>query len=242
MKIAGRFPISRFFHVTSQQPQKIATHPETDYVFSLEAYLDWIENAPEPLRSASILARHSGICRGEMLHLMKDCVHLYAKALEEKLFGSLMIKRGLKRRARRRTLEIDGEMNDVLVKLIATSQCDYVFAHLGDPTRPLSPWVLETQIAALRKQIKTHPDAGLHGLRHTFLTEAEEQTDPFTLQYVAGHDNIKTTMRYVHPRANAVQKLFLRLGDLNRSVGIAEDKEARSGDRNGYTGNELPDV
>ncbi|SPF42491.1 hypothetical protein SBA1_460088 [Candidatus Sulfotelmatobacter kueseliae] len=24
-------------------------------------------------------------------------------------------------------------------------------------------------------------------------------TDPFTLQYVAGHDNIKTTMRYVHP-------------------------------------------
>jgi len=46
----------------------------------------------------------------------------------------------------------------------------------------------------------------------------------------------------VHPRANAVQKLFLRLGDLNRSVGIAEDKEARSGDRNGYTGNELPDV
>jgi hypothetical protein len=28
------------------------------------------------------------------------------------------------------------------------------------------------------------------------------------LQYVAGHDNIKTTMRYVHPQANAVQKLF----------------------------------
>jgi integrase len=56
--------------------------------------------------------------------------------------------------------------------------------------------------------IQTHPDAGLHGLRHTFLTEAGEHTDPFTLQYVAGHDNIKTTMRYVHPQANAVQALF----------------------------------
>jgi hypothetical protein len=39
-------------------------------------------------------------------------------------------------------------------------------------------------------------------------------TDPFTLQYVAGHDNIKTTMRYVHPQANAVQALFMRLGGL----------------------------
>jgi D-glycero-D-manno-heptose 1,7-bisphosphate phosphatase len=27
LKIAGRVPISRFFHVTSQQPRKVATHP-----------------------------------------------------------------------------------------------------------------------------------------------------------------------------------------------------------------------
>jgi hypothetical protein len=41
------------------------------------------------------------------------------------------------------------------------------------------------------------------------------------LQYVAGHDNIKTTMRYVHPQANAVQKLFARLATLEhrKSVG-----------------------
>jgi len=58
--------------------------------------------------------------------------------------------------------------------------------------------------------------AGLHALRHTFLTEAGEYTDPFTLQYVAGHDNIKTTMRYVHTQANAVQKLFVRLANLDR--------------------------
>ncbi len=38
------------------------------------------------------------------------------------------------------------------------------------------------------------------------LTEAGGCTDPFTLQYVAGHDSIKTTMRYVHPQANAVQE------------------------------------
>ena len=76
------------------------------------------------------------------------------------------------------------------------------------------------------KKISTHPDAGLHALRHTFLTEAGEYTDPFTLQYVAGHDNIKTTMRYVHPREDAVEKLFARLGNLPRPETRVECKRS----------------
>ncbi|MGA2924267.1 MAG: hypothetical protein ABSE28_24485 [Candidatus Sulfotelmatobacter sp.] len=83
----------------------------------------------------------------------------------------------------------------------------------------MGPWVLEEQIGQIRKKIKTHPDSGLHALRHTFLTEAGEYTDPFTLQYVAGHDNMKTTMRYVHPREAAVHKLFERLADLQQPEG-----------------------
>ena len=57
-------------------------------------------------------------------------------------------------------------------------------------------------------------------------TEAGEYTDPFTLQYVAGHDNIKTTMRYVRPREEAVEKLFLRLGNLERPEGRVECKRS----------------
>jgi integrase len=63
-------------------------------------------------------------------------------------------------------------------------------------------------------------------LRHTFLTEAGEYTDLFTLQYVAGHDNIKTTMRYVHPREDAVEKLFARLGNLPRPETRVECKRS----------------
>ena len=60
----------------------------------------------------------------------------------------------------------------------------------------------------------------------TFLTAACEYADPFTLQYVAGHDNIKTTMRYVHPREDAVKRLFVRLGNLPRSETRVECKRS----------------
>lgn len=38
-----------------------------------------------------------------------------------------------------------------------------------------------------------------------------EDTDPFALQYAAGHDNIKNDDAFTHPRANAVQTLFAQL-------------------------------
>jgi integrase len=137
-----------------------------------------------------------------MLKLMKDCVRLPSEQRADgKICGELIIKRVLKRRARKRQLVIHHEMKGVLERLLKDSQCGYVFTSPQHPTKPLGPWVLEEQIGQIRKKIKTHPEAG-------------EYPDPFTLQYVAGHDNIKTTMRYVHSREAAVYKLFARLADL----------------------------
>ena len=66
------------------------------------------------------------------------------------------------------------------------------------------------------KKINAHSNTAIHGRRHTFLSEAGKRCDPITLQYVAGHDSIKTTMRYVHPQEDTVETLFVRLASARR--------------------------
>lgn len=46
---------------------------QVEFVFDVDTYHLWIDNAEEPLSSASILARNSAITRVEMLTLEKDC-------------------------------------------------------------------------------------------------------------------------------------------------------------------------
>src|SRR5215469_7565893 len=48
-------------------------------------------------------------------------------------------------------------------------------------------------------KIKSYAGCRTSHSAYTLLTEAGESGDAFTLQYVAGHDTIKTTMRHVHP-------------------------------------------
>jgi hypothetical protein len=75
-----------------------------------------------------------------MLNLEKDCVLIRNEPDENGNWGDLIIKRGLKRRARKRVLKINEESKFVLETLLAQSQCRHVFSQPRDPDRKLEPW------------------------------------------------------------------------------------------------------
>jgi hypothetical protein len=73
-----------------------------------------------------------------------------------------------------------------------------------------------------RDKIELDLDAGLRALRYRFLTGAGGHTDAFTLLYIVGHDTIKSTMRYVHPRVESVSRAFGRIDQRKKPAKSAE--------------------
>jgi integrase len=179
-----------------------------EFIFDDQTYTNWLAASPSPLYEASVLARECGICRGEMLALQRDCIEMLEEPDEDDLYGELDIRRGLKRSYRRRKLRITAAMREALLPLLRRSQCEYVFTSLDEPSQPLSVNTLSDQCNTTRYLLKLPFGVGLHAFRHTFLTEMARIVDPFTLQKIAGHANIATTMKYVYVQQDAIRQAF----------------------------------
>jgi integrase len=62
----------------------------------------------------------------------------------------------------------------------------------------------------------------MYALRHTCLTRWAAHMDPYTLAYLAGHSDMATTRRYVHPEQGTIRRAILRA----RSVSVEETASA----------------
>lgn len=181
-------------------PKSKTCERERDYTFSDTQYKAWIEAAPEPLKSCSVIARECGVSRNELLALQKDCVLLKEQADGRGFFGIVDVRRGLKRDSRKRKLPITAAMREVFTAALARTRCRHVLTSPESASKPMSPHTLEDQIRRTRLALDLPAESGLHALRHTFLTRAGKLTQNVkALQMLAGHSNIATTMKYIHP-------------------------------------------
>jgi integrase len=66
----------------------------------------------------------------------------------------------------------------------------------------------------------------LYDRRHTCLTRlGEVNTDPFTIQKIAGHSSITMSQRYVHPTDERLEDAFARLETYNQAKVSAANAE-----------------
>jgi len=79
-------------------------------------------------------------------------------------------------------------------------------AAIDNPSEALSLCTRSRQARDMKRRVIFDRDAGLHTLRHTYLTKMRKITDVWTLMKLTGHSNITTTHRYVHPEADAMSK------------------------------------
>lgn len=91
------------------------------------------------------------------------------------------------------------------------SPTDHLF--LGYGGNPITPAAVRKVTRAIAAEVPDLKGLSPHVLRHTFLSHALKQgVDLRTLQALAGHKNIETTARYLHPDAEmlsaAVNKLL----------------------------------
>lgn len=97
-------------------------------------------------------------------------------------------------------------------KLKWQNPSDYFF--VGQQGLKLTPRSVRYNLKQFYKQAKINPQASSHTLRHTVCTRyGLKGMDPFTLRELAGHEDLKTTQRYVSVTIKNKREAIEKLND-----------------------------
>lgn len=148
----------------------------------------------------------------------EECFRLKPENIRD---GAIWIYRGKRAGSRRRILMTERVQSIVDMRLSGTEQ--WLF-----PAETRSGHI---EASSLRKQHVKALNAShvtpfeLYTLRHTCLTRWAKWMDPFTFHRVAGHTDMKTTMRYVHPSDADMDEAIVKARDAQgrHSFGHSEE-------------------
>ena len=93
----------------------------------------------------------------------------------------------------------------------------YVFVR--EDGQPLTASAVRARVQRVERQAGIEGKGRSHFMRHTFVTHlAESNASPRVIQELAGHTELKTTMRYMHMRNDAAHEAIAALeGDRSRA-------------------------
>jgi integrase len=154
----------------------------------------YLEAARNPLRDVGTLMLEMGLRPEEVCSIRRENVHL------ETIPPFLHVPGGKTRNAKRDVV-VTERANETLRRRLLQAKGDHIFPiRVGrgfDWSRPMQELHPAHYQALMDSRIQ--PPFQIYDLRHTYGTRAiESGTDPLTLMRLMGHQDLKTTMRYVH--------------------------------------------
>ncbi len=186
----------------------------------------YLEAAPLLLRQFATVMLDTGMRPEEVCRMRWEYVHL--EPVNGSRFGYVHNPHGKTKQAKR-NLPLTARAQAVLSMRYEGNEPPkqgYVFEGTEDGHVPYS--TIDSQHARALAAMTGVPHFRMYDLRHTFLTRlGEVNTDPYTIQKIAGHSTITMTQRYVHPTPERVEESFARLQEYNRTKrGASENTTA----------------
>jgi integrase len=189
-------PVKVTLAAGENQRDRVLTEPETD---------EYLKACPQPWRDCATITLDEGFRPGEVFALRWP--HVF---LNEDGTGFIQIVEGKSKAARR---------------MLPMTQRVYTLLRTRHEAagRPIEGWIFPSASecghfngdAAKEQHKKALDDSGVEAfvpytLRHTALTRLGEIAggNVFVLARIAGHSSITVTQRYIHPQADAINRVF----------------------------------
>jgi integrase len=155
--------------------------------------------------------------------------HVYLEPLNGATFGYVHNPKG-KTKLAKRNLSLTARVQSLLSmrhEEAGESVAGWVFPSNDDPKLHVPYSTIDSQhgrtIEKLKVKDNDEPESTfkpfrLYDLCHTALTRlGEVNTDPYTLQRIAGHASILISRRYIHPTPERLEDAFARLETYNQA-------------------------
>lgn len=199
-----------------------------EFIFTDEKREEFIAGLPEPTQSFARFMIETG------LRVSEICGLLWSDVYESKEGAYLHVRRELAKSGKERFVPLTAPAVAVLESQRTYSRCAHVFVRFepgrerkgSDFLRPLSRHTVSHQFTRRARMMGLPWDCVLYSLRHTALSNlGRSGANAFQIMAIAGHANVATSQRYVHPVPEEIRAAFGRMERMqNVSVATKDAK------------------